>query len=217
MPGIKAAIPPTFTDVMETFKLGVFYDLYCHLPGTIVSYDRASGTATIQPGLQRVYSSYNPDAPQATAQYQPLLQVPVFFAQAGGVSVGGDPQAGDYCLLCVADRNMDAWRANGGAPAPLSPRAHDLSDCFALVGFNPKAAPLNTARLAGEFGLAEAAGGTGAKVVIKAGKVSVANATENLATILTTFLNAVASSSVLDSATKAAATAAAASLAALLY
>ncbi len=171
---------PTFPDLLDKFEDSIFYNLFCHLPGSIVSYDRTTGLAVVQPGLLRVFPNYAAPGAQTTAPYKPIANVPVFFAQAGGVSIGGDPKAGDPCMLAVLDRNVDAWLQNGGQPAPGTDRAHSLSDCFCFVGFNPISAPLASARLAGEVGIAEPLAGTGAKVVVKNGLVSIGNNTTTL-------------------------------------
>lgn len=191
--GIKAPMTPTFTDAMNNFRAQIFYDLFCHLPGSIVSYDRATGLASVQPGLKRVYPNYTTPSGQTTAPYPQINGVPVFMVQGGGVSIGVDPVPGDPCLLCIVDRNMDAWKQNGGQPAPLSDRAHSLADCFAIVGFNPLSKPLASARDEGEAGIAEPLAGTGAKVVVMDGKISVANNAKNLATILASLMTTLSS------------------------
>lgn len=213
----RAPKTPTFDDAMRNFRRQVFYELYVHLPGSIASFDRASGTATVNVGLRRVLPDYTVPAGQRTVPYPQLSGVPIFALQGGGVSVGADPQAGDPCLICVLDRNVEGWMQQGAALPPPSDRAHHLADCFAFVGFNPLGKPLASARLAGEVGIAEALDGTGAKVVVKNGKASIANNAQNLLTILTSVLTPLSVDPGVSSATKAAALAALTSLAALLY
>ncbi len=159
--GNKTALTPTFTDAMNNFAKQLGYNLYCHLPGEIVSFNRTKGTATIKVALKQVIPDYKSSTGQRLDKYPDLLDVPIFLLQGSGASIGADPEAGDPCLVCVMDRNIDAWFQNGGQQAPLSPRAHDLSDCFAFVGFNPLT-PTNSprdlsAREAGEAGIADAA------------------------------------------------------------
>lgn len=169
----KTPKAPEFTDAMRRFADDLRYNLYCHLPGEIISFDRTKGTAKVQPALLRVFPDYTVPSGQRTAPYKPLEDVPVFVLQGGGASLGADPVPGDPCLLAVADRNLDAWLAQGGQPAPLSPRAHDLSDCLAFVGFNPVSRPLSarSARRAGEAGISDAL----AKIVVKNGLVNISN------------------------------------------
>lgn len=213
---ISTPTVPKFPDVMDNFKKSIFYSLYCHLPGAIVSFDRATGLAVVQPALKQVIPTYAAPNDFTTAPYPKLIDVPIFTLQGGGGSVGADPVPGDPCLIVVMDRNMDAWLQGGGQQAPLSGRAHDLSDCFAFVGFNPLNAPLASARLAGECGIADAA----AKVVVKNGLVDVSNGplpANKLGGILTTLFAALAADPGLSGPSHTALALANTQLAALLY
>lgn len=210
---VKTPNIPSFEDAMANFRAQIFYDLYVHVPGTIVAFNRATGLATVQPGLRRVYPTYTVPGGQTTKPYPQVANVMVFTLQGGGASVGADPAVGDPCLLLVADRNLDAWRQNGGQQAPLSDRAHHLSDCFALVGFNPLSAPLVSARLAGEAGIADAL----AKVTVKQGRLKIGNNLTDLATILKTLFTVLASDPGLNGTSHAALTAANTALDTLFY
>lgn len=42
---------------------------------------------------------------------------------------------GDGCLLIFAERSLDEWKDGGGEVTPNDPRAMDLSDAVALMGF----------------------------------------------------------------------------------
>lgn len=206
---------PTFTDAMRNFRDQLFYDLYCHMPGEIVAFDRTTGVASVQINLKRVIPNYAVPTGQNVQPYPQLDNVPVFLLQGGGGSVGADPKKGDPCLIVVMDRNIDAWLQNGGQQAPLSDRAHDLSDCFAFVGFNPLNKPVLSARLAGECGIADAL----AKIVVKNGLVDISNGplpANSLGGILNTMLTAMAAATTVPQIAAAAATAQA-SLATLLY
>lgn len=212
--GNKAPQTPTFTDAMENFGKALAYRIYCHLPGEIVTYDRTKGTARVQVGLKQVIPDYTVPTGQKLAPYPQLEGVLVFALQGGGAGIGVDPKPGDPCLICILDRNIDAWYQNGGQQAPLSPRAHDLSDAFCFVGFNPLTQPLATAREAGECGIADAV----AKVVVKDGRVNIANGPlpiNSLGGILDTMLTAMGAATTVPQIA-AAATAAKASLATLL-
>lgn len=178
--GNKSAQTPTFPDVMENFRKDLLYKLYCHLPGEVVAYDRTKNTAIVKVALKQVIPDYAAATGSKTAPYPQLTDVPVFLLQGGGASIGVDPVPGDACLICVLDRNIDAWYANGGQQAPLSPRAHSLSDAFCIVGFNPLPKPPTSSRAAGEAGIADAL----AKVVVMGGLVDVSNNAQNLKLIL---------------------------------
>lgn len=213
--GNKTPSTPSFADSMENFRKEINYRLYCHLPGEIVSFSRATMTASVQVGLKQVIPDYTSPTGQVLLPYPQIDDVPVFTLQGGGASVGADPASGDPCLICVMDRNIDAWLQNGGQQAPLSPRAHDLSDAFCFVGFSPLPKVLPAARAAGEAGVADAL----AAVVVKNGLISLRNGplpANSLGGILNTMLTAMgAATTVAEIA--AAATTAQAALNLLLY
>lgn len=212
----KTPLIPTFDDALESWWTSRAYRFYCHLPGAIVSFNRATGTAVVNVGLKQVIPDVTAPTGMRLAPYPQLADVPVFTLQGGGASIGADPAPKDPCLLLIADRNIDAWFQNGGQQAPLSPRCHDLSDGFALVGFNPLTQLLASARLAGEAGVADAT----AKVVVKNGKVSIGNGaapTQKLGGILSALFTTLATDPGLSAGSHTALTNAAAYVAALLY
>lgn len=178
--GNKAPQTPSFPDGMENFRKDLSYGLYCHLPGEVVDFDRTKLTATVKIGLKRVIPDYTAPTGYQIKDYPVLVDCPVFILTGGAGSIGADPAAGDPCLIAIADRNIDAWFQNGGQQAPLSPRAHDLSDALVFVGFRPRAKPLVSARAAGETGIADAA----AAVVVQNGMVSIRNQTDTLKAII---------------------------------
>lgn len=172
----KTPQTPTFPDLLENFRKDLGYRFYCHLPGEIVDFNRTKLTATVKIGLKRVIPDYASDTGSKQTAYPVLVDCPVFVLTGGAGSIGADPAAGDPCLIAVADRNIDAWFQNGGQQAPLSPRAHDLSDAFVFVGFRPLSKALVTARAAGETGIADAS----AAVVVQNGLVSIRNQGDTL-------------------------------------
>ncbi len=176
----KTPQTPTFPDLLENFRKDLGYRLYCHLPGEIVDFDRTKLTATVKVGLKRVIPDYAASTGSKQAAYPVLVDCPVFVLTGGAGSVGADPVAGDPCLIAFADRNIDAWFQNGGQQAPLSPRAHDISDAFVFVGFRPRSKALITARAAGETGIADAS----AAVVVMDGKASIRNQGDTLKAII---------------------------------
>lgn len=109
---------------LENLKREIFSTLHVAMPGVIRSYDAVTGTADIQPGLRRKTADGDILLP-------PVLQnVPVFIpAEDYTVSPG------DICLIVFADYCIDGFLSTGQPLLPPSPRAHDLSDGFAFVGF----------------------------------------------------------------------------------
>ena len=112
---------------LEALRREIFSSLHVAMPGTIISYDPDTATADVQPALRRTSTFGN----LLTA---PLLSgVPVFLPSADFT-----PSPGDACLLIFADFCIDGWYDTSQPVVPPSPRMHDLSDAFAIVGFRPK-------------------------------------------------------------------------------
>lgn len=113
-------------ETLNSFRREIFSALQVAMPGIISSYDSSSGTASVQPALLRKTASGDLLA-------APVLdRVPVLLPSSDYT-----PAAGDFCLLIFADFCVDGFLQTGQPVIPPSPRAHDLSDAFALVGFCP--------------------------------------------------------------------------------
>ena len=106
-------------------------DVHTAVPGIIHSFDKDAQTAEVQPAIQRIYTD-------AGAMDLPLcLDVPVHFPTGmGKFHITWPVDEGDECLLIFSERCIDRWFAQGGTQEPDEYRMHDLSDGFAIVGFN---------------------------------------------------------------------------------
>ena len=112
---------------LDSLRREIFENLHVAMPGILVSYDADTATADIRPALRRKTAS-------GQILTAPLLrEVPVFLP-----SPDFTPSPGDHCLLIFADFCADGWYDAAQPVLPPSPRMHDLSDAFALVGFRPK-------------------------------------------------------------------------------
>ncbi len=138
---------PNLRSLLNAFRDELFYSLNCHQVGKIVSFDAATQSARVQIQIRRLV--FNRDQPGQTLQLEPvivdypvLLDVPVFVPSGGGGVLTFPVAAGDTCLVCFNDRDVDNWFSTGTASTPNSPRAHSLSDGFALVGFRSKLNPV---------------------------------------------------------------------------
>lgn len=173
----KFVVPPSLPDVFEAHREDVGDQLRVCSPGHIVTYDPAKRTASIALAENIVLPNGKVVVVQA-----PLLDVPVFTLQGGGVHAGFPIQPDDECLVVFADFNIDAWHQNGGQQTPPDQSQHDINDGFALVGLNPLAKPLASALGPTEGGLATAA----AKLAIDAATdlIAVENADQNLRLVL---------------------------------
>ena len=111
---------------LDALRREIFSTLHVAMPGTVIAYDASDGTVSVRPALRRRTSSDQ----ILTAPILP--RVPVLLP-----SLDYTPAPGDPCLLVFCDFCLDGFLDTGQPVLPPSPRSHDLSDAFALVGFCP--------------------------------------------------------------------------------
>lgn len=117
-------------EAAKVSAVALLKDLHTAMPGIVKKWNKAANTVDVQPAIKRIFVG------QDNAVELPIcLDVPVFFMAAGNLVVTAAPKAGDECLLVVAERAIDFWFQEGGTQVPSEYRMHDLSDCFAFVGF----------------------------------------------------------------------------------
>lgn len=127
--------PPTKPDLRALLDSSMQQTLArcnCHEVGSIVSFDAATQTASVQLQVLAVL----PDGSQVP--YPVLTDCPIFVNSGGGGIITFPIAAGDPCLVLFNDRDLDNWWATGNVVAPNSPRMHSLSDGLVLVGFRNK-------------------------------------------------------------------------------
>ena len=92
-------------------------------------------TISCKPVVSRVVNGEVVELPE-------FVEVPPVFL-SGGASHETYPLAvGDYCILMISERCFDLWYDGQDFRPPAEFRAHDYSDCFALVGIKNKAGAL---------------------------------------------------------------------------
>lgn len=94
---------------------------------TIVSYDRTTQLATIQPKLKRKFGDKELTAP-------PLEKVRISMPAGGGFGVHYDMQPGDPVVGHARMRNTDTSQGDGSDANAAPGRMHDLSDSIAFPG-----------------------------------------------------------------------------------
>ncbi len=100
-------------------------------PGKVISYDPATGLASVQPSLKlKVPDSRLVDFPV-------IVGVPVVWptAAGGAASVTLPLKPGDGVLIVWAERSLDDWLLGGESD---DPRKFDLTDAIAIPGCNPQ-------------------------------------------------------------------------------
>jgi len=145
---------PTLEDVIREFVRVGLAKVHTSFPATIVTYNPALQTATIQPALHARIDDVLLDMERPDVVPPPVLSnVPVVWPSGGGAgpawSLHGPLTPGDPVTVVVAERSTDEWRTIG-APTniPLDARRFDLSDAVCYPGgrsaspANPLTAPL---------------------------------------------------------------------------
>lgn len=102
------------------------------MPGIIQSFDPKSVTAVVQPAIRCIQRGN--DGVIYTSDYPMLVDVPVVFPTAGGVTLTFPVNPGDECELKFQDRCIDFFWQSGGVQEPVDVRIHDLSDATCTVG-----------------------------------------------------------------------------------
>lgn len=109
-------------------------DLWTAIPGRIVAFQ--GNTVSVQPTIRRRVRG--PDGTFTPRDLPVLQDVPVQFPGGGGGTLTFPVAVGDECLVVFSSRGIDHWWQNSGVQEPATPRMHDLSDGFALLGFRSK-------------------------------------------------------------------------------
>lgn len=103
--------------------------LHVCMPGTVESYDVATQTAVVRPGLKNVLRATDGER---EIDYPLISSVPVCHPRGGKWFLHFPLTAGDAVTLVFGERSLEKWRQLGGVQNPLDLRKHDLSDAIAL-------------------------------------------------------------------------------------
>lgn len=123
---------PTIVEAVDTAITARLARVNTSLPATVMSYDRATQRATVQPAIRQRLADGTTQAPPA------IVGAPVVFPGAGGASITWDLAAGDTVLLLVSQTSLDEWLARGGRDVVAGdPRRFDAADAVVLPGLRP--------------------------------------------------------------------------------
>ena len=129
-------MPPELPILLKQHKDEVFATLNCVQIGKIETVKSSEQTVEISLQIRRL-------AEDGTSEpYPVLVDCPYFVLQGGGAYIDMPITADDYCLVLFNDRDIDAWWSTANVADPASTRKHSFSDAIAIVGLNPKTAPL---------------------------------------------------------------------------
>lgn len=114
------------SDIFRESVNAMLCNVHTSLPGIVKSYDPNTNKATIQPALNKAFTS-------GTMPMPILENVPIIFPK----NITFPIENGDYVLLIFAERSLDLWLSVGGQVTPTDPRKFDLSDAIAIPGLVP--------------------------------------------------------------------------------
>lgn len=125
MPGLLGKTTNLERDVVGQSAQTEREAMWGPIPGEIVSYDPAKGTATVQPLYKPRHNGKPIDMPQ-------LLEVPVDLPRTGNAAITFPIPAGTKVMLTPAMRSMESYdEANDGAASDA--RSFHLSDMRASI------------------------------------------------------------------------------------
>lgn len=109
-------------------------DLHTAMPGTIVSYDASTQTATVQPGIRRSLDDTLETLPS-------IPNVPIAWPAGGGMGLKFPLSVGDSVMLVFSEASFSTWRTSGQVSDPSDESRHSLSYPlafpFARAGLDP--------------------------------------------------------------------------------
>jgi len=119
---------PTLEALVQQGVRNALKDLHTAMPGIIDTFDPVTQTCTVQPAIKRIFVGGEAVALPV------LINVPVSFPSAGGLSITLPVKQGDECLIIFSERSIDNWLQFGELKIPNDRRFHDLSDGIVIMG-----------------------------------------------------------------------------------
>lgn len=164
MTDTPVSLAETMREIVESFS----QDLHVALPGTVDSYDEATQTADIVPGLARYVPARDDEAEDKTEALPILSGVPVIWPFGSGMFVHPGLVRGDSVLLVFCSTDPGAWRAGDGSQVdPNHPLRFGLGGAVAIPGLRRRGA--NFTPDGASMGL----DGNAAQIKFRAGQVQV--------------------------------------------
>ena len=102
-------------------------EIHTTMPGKIVSFDTATGLATVLPAMRFKLKD------GTTVPYPQITGVPVLFPQGCGqqATIAYPVKPGDGCLIFIAEHSIEYWLYGQETDTDLS---FDLTDAFCIPG-----------------------------------------------------------------------------------
>ena len=184
--------PNTLPDAIRNAILYQLMNIHTAFPAQIISYDYTVKKASVQPLINKNYTS-------GIVQAMPVLNnIPIVFPYSSGASLTFPVNKGDYCLIICCERSIDEFLANGGQVTPLDPRKLDLSDAVGIMGLLPftESSPANNNDdlLLAYQGSSITIKKSGDILINTSAKVAIGNSTTELLNVLSQTLGLLATS-----------------------
>ena len=103
-------------------------NIHVALPAIITEIDYEKQTCKAQAVIREFINNKYVDIPE-------FMDIPFFILSGGDYAITMPIKKDDECLIVFADSCIESWWQSGGIQNPIEIRNHDLSDCFAIVGF----------------------------------------------------------------------------------
>lgn len=123
-----------FVEQVEKVARSVMEEMHTAIPGKIVSFNPATGQATLKP-----YGTFRTGAGK-TMPYPSLTGVPVIIpqCQSGNIQIAFPVESGNDCLIIVSEQELDAWLGGGESENDMK---FDLTSAVAIPGLSSKGSP----------------------------------------------------------------------------
>lgn len=127
---------PTLKSVIDGAIAAALLEVHTAMPGRVVSYNKTTQTATVQPIIRK----------NAKVRIPPIPGVSVMFQGNDVISIAWPVKKGDTGLLVFAESSMDKWKTGDGDDVdPGDLRRFDLSDAMFIPALRSRKKPIPAA------------------------------------------------------------------------
>lgn len=141
-------LEPTLQEVLAEAIESRLLELHTAIAGKVVSYDKTTQTAEVQPVVQR--AEPREDGGNTLTALPSIPNVPVGWYRGGGAGLTMPLKPGDHVLLIFNEAAIGHWRASGELAPPGDLRRHSLGYPYAIPCGGPESQALADAAGDGE-------------------------------------------------------------------
>lgn len=123
-PSLDPANNDSMTGMLKTVLNKMMQSIDCALPASVISYDRSSNRASIQPIVGLVTTD------GTTINRAQIASVPVVQIGGGGFLISFPLKTGDLGWLVACDRDISLFLQSYNNVIPNTMRTHDFADSF---------------------------------------------------------------------------------------